>query len=119
MKVIEFVKSPGDRLTTARLRFEPSGETFSITLDFLPVADGELGLWAMSMVTTNGEQIVSLVVALQGNTAEGRPPGAIIPYNPASSDDPRRNAFYGDGFDLVYSPDGYDPADFAISPSPG
>lgn len=125
MKIIEFVKSAGDRLTTAKLRLDDDGPSYAVTMDWLPLADSEAGLWAMSMVTTGGAQIVSgiplrnRVDALQGNTAEGRPVGAIIPYNPATSDDPRRFAFTTGGFRLVYSPDGYDPALFAISPTAG
>lgn len=124
-QIIAFVKSAGDRLTTAKLRLDDGGPSYFVTMDWLPLADEGAGLWAMSMSTTNGDPIVSGVMlrnrvdALQGNTAERRPAGAIIPYNPATSDDPRLDAFNGGGFNLVYSSEGYDPSLFVISPTAG
>lgn len=121
VRVIEFANNDGDRLTTSRVRLERRGLTYAITLDFLPLADEEQGAWALTMRTTNGDAVVSGAVlrnrvdVLQGITGDSRPPGAILPYNPATSDDPRRYAFESGGFQLLYLPDGYDPSVFAIS----
>ena len=125
VRVIEFANNDGDRLRTSRVRLDRTGPTYTMILDFLPVADEEQGAWALTMRTTNGEPIVSgaflrnRVDVLDGITSEGRPPGAIAPYNPATSEDPRRYGFESGGFQLLYLPDGFDPSVFVISPVAG
>lgn len=125
VKVLEFASNRGDRLQTKRVRLDASGPTYTITLDFLPLADEEAGAWALTMATTAGAVIVSGAFlrdrtdVLSGVVAAGRPAGAIIAYGGPMHEDPRRMAFQEDGYRLLYLPGGYDPETFAISVLPG
>lgn len=125
VKVLEFANNDGDRLQTKRVRLDSGGPTYTITLDFLPLADEEEGAWVMTMATTAGDTIVSGAFVrdrtdvLSGVVASGRPSGSIIAYGGPMHEDPRRMAFQEDGYRLLYLPDGYDPETFAISTLPG
>ena len=128
---LDFINSGGDRIRTGRVRLEPGGSAYVITADFLPLADNGLGAWTLTLSTTStpgasgGTVIASSLLlrdrtdCLAGVVSPVRPPGGIVPYNPASREEPRRYAFEREGWSLYYIPGGYNPADFAISSAAG
>lgn len=130
VKILEFTEASGDRLRTSRVRLFSDGLTYSITLDWLPLADNEAGAWSFAMASNSGTTIAERSVVsgvflrdrvdvLSGIVGESRPPGSIIVYSGTKRMDPGRQAFEEEGYLLLYLPDGYDPNDFIISEMAG
>ena len=121
---LEFVRKSQDRLTTNRVQLGGTTATFRLALWWRPMAysepqDDSTGAWFFDMFTTRGLPIVTAAPVrdrtdcLLGVSTAGRPPGAIIAYDPKARGDLTINAWQGDGVLFLYLPDGFVPDDFA------
>jgi hypothetical protein len=126
VRVLEFASGPGDRITTSRIRLDDGGPIYTMALEWLPLLDNERGAWALSIATVNTSAVGPDVVAasllmrnrtdaLLGVSHEFRPRGALVPYSRSDHDDPRRDAWSSGRFELLYLPQGLDPAILTIS----
>lgn len=118
VKKLEFVRSAWDTLSTGRVQLDSPGPTFRITMHWLPQSES----WTLDLFSTAGATIVTgtwirdRCDCLLGVSTAGRPPGAIMSYNPNFRVDPDLNAFTTGGAMLYYVPAGLNPNDFSAYP---
>lgn len=123
---LDFVRQPGDYLQTNRVALDGTTATFRITVYWRPLpraypqpADEVTGAWFMDMATTNDVVIVTgapmrdRTDTLLGVSTAGRPPGAIVPYDPKAPRSYTLGAWTTQGVLLLYLPGGFVPSDFA------
>ena len=120
---LEFVRVPPDAsgrppdvLTTNRVVLDVDGPTFSIALNWRPIAAS----WFLTLRLTSGRVVVSgapvrdRTDCLLGISTPGRPRGAIISYDPRRRGDPTLDSYAKDDVRLYYLPGGFNPADFTL-----
>lgn len=124
-KRLEFARQPGDYLVSGRVQLDQGGPTYRMVLQHHPLM-GErlpLGRWVFTMSTTTNLVIVSgagvrdRTSVLLGVASLGRPRGDIVSYDPKKRGDPwAADAFAddGDGVEIRYYQNGYDPNNFAL-----
>jgi hypothetical protein len=116
VKRLVFTKAPGDVLQTGRVQLDNPGISFRIRLRWLPQSEN----WILDLATTAGTQIVSgtwvrdRVDCLLGVSTAGRPPGAIMSYDPKNRGEPQLDAYTTGGAGLYYVPAGLNPEDFSL-----
>lgn len=121
---LEFVRKSQDRLTTNRVALGDNTATFRLEMWWRPLPreypqEDSTGSWIFGMYTTRGLPIVTgapvrdRTDCLLGISTAGRPPGAIIAYDPKARGALTINAWQADGVLCLYLPDGFNPSDFA------
>ena len=122
---LNFVRQDGDYLTTNRVALGAKTATFRVVVWWRPLPamleqDEVTGSWFLSMFTTRGLPIVQNTAmrdrtdCLLGVSTQGRPVGAVVPYDPKSRGVLGPNAWQADGVLLLYLPGGFVPDDFTL-----
>ena len=123
---LDFVsRKSGDVLSTNRVALGGRTATFRIRVWWRPLPealeqDESTGCWFLSMWTTRGLPIIvnapmrDRTDCLLGVSTEGRPVGAVVPYDPKVRPSLGINAWRSDGVLLLYLPDGFPPEDFTL-----
>jgi len=113
---LEFVRAPGDYLVTNRVRLVDGGPTYRMVMRWMP----QPAFWVLDIATTGGATIVSgawvrdRTDCILGVSTTGRPPGAIMSYDPKRRGEPTLTSYYKDGVSLLFVPGGMDPNDFSL-----
>lgn len=114
---LEFVRADWDTLASGAVVLDRSvGASYLIRMSWRPVA----WTWTLTLLRTTGAVVVDGAAVrdrtdcLLGVSTPGRPPGALISYDPRGRGDPTLESFSRGGVGLYYLPDGFDPNAFTL-----
>ena len=114
---LEFVRASWDTLASGAVVLDRSaGVSYLFRLSWRPLVEA----WLLTLLRTTGQVVVSGAVvrdrtdSLLGVSTPGRPPGAVVAYDPRGRGDPTLESFSRGGVGLYYLPDGFDPNDFTL-----